>query len=205
MFVANVLTLCLHPTFSYLSMNWQKLCEHRTFARSFTKLVIGPAPLHWIKIRISQTLEEGPGVVFLSLDAHAVIFPSSDSGRRLTDIFLLCNLSLSLILATYIFPFGGENWRKVSAFLGLNPQVCLTRDKETIFIFTFNSPESSRTTVSYAGRGKPVHGNVYMWFFIEGRCSSLTTGSVRQMLFLSFSFVSNLWLTHLQHTCRKST
>lgn len=116
-----------YATFSYLSLNWQMLFEHQALAGSFTKFVIFPTSLHWIKIRISQTHEEGPGVWALNFYLFFFYFilffllPAADA-----------HTFLSHYLVSHIFPFGGKKWEKkenVSAFLRLNPQLHLTLDK----------------------------------------------------------------------------
>lgn len=135
--ILSSLNVVTSASFSYLSLNWQMLFYYRALAGSFTKFnkfVIFPTSLHWIKIRISQTLEEGQGAYnffFLLLsaaDAQTRSHISLKRQRGLLSLTIFSSVIFSKPLSSRShFPFRGKNWRKVGTF---NPQMCLTLDKE---------------------------------------------------------------------------
>lgn len=132
--ILSSLNVVTSASFSYLSLNWQMLFYYRALAESFTKFIIFPTSLHWIKIGISQTLEEGQGAYnffFLLLsaaDAHTRSHISLKRQRGLLSLTISSRVIFSKPLSSQShFLFRGKNWRKVGTF---NPQMCLTLDKE---------------------------------------------------------------------------
>lgn len=145
---------------------------------AWLKFVILPTSLHWIKIRISQTLEEGPGVWALNFFLFSSLFFSFASRCWCT------HFSQPLSSHSH-FPFRGgkKNWRKVSASLRLNPQTCLTLDKErNYFHFHPSQPRilQDRRELQWRCRETKAHPmfNIYK-IFIVGRLSGHITWTLR--------------------------
>lgn len=117
--ILSSLNVVTSASFSYLSLNWQMLFCYKALAGSFTKFVIFPTSLHWIKIRISQTLEEGQGAYnffFLLLSAADAQTCSHISLKRQRGLLSL-TISSSVIFSKPLssrshFPFRGKNLKK---------------------------------------------------------------------------------------------